>query len=295
MPAAPTEIRWTSYAKALVATFFWGLSFIAVRVALESAAPFGVVWMRNALAAALLFALLRWRGKELLPAREDRPRCVLLGLIMGLHLLVQTFAMRFTTAMRAGWIVAFMPAVIALGAWLFQGQRMRASGWLGIAVASAGVLVLTATKPAQFSNAGTGDLLMLSTTLSWAAYALLSAPPTRRNGGLRVAATALAVSVVPSLAAASIGGTWHADATARSIGALVFLGVCASAVAMWTFTDAIAELGPERSSAFQYLQPFFTLAGSFAVLGEPSTGGQWIGGPIVLAGVYLVQRGKRVQ
>jgi drug/metabolite transporter (DMT)-like permease len=289
---ASRDARATSYLKALVATLLWGLSFVALRIALEAAQPAGVVWIRNALAALALAALLRWRGLPLLPEPGDRARCVLLGAILGAHLFLQSVALRMTTAMRAGWIVAFIPVVVAAGAWLFLRQRLRPVGWFGLCVASAGVVVLTSIRPAQLARAGTGDLLMLASTLTWSAYALLAQRPGRSSGGLRVAAAALAISVAPNLALALVDGTWHAPPDARSVAALAFLGLGASALAMWTFTDAITELGPSRSSAFQYLQPFVTLLAAHFALREPTSPGQWLGGPLVLAGVWLVQRGK---
>lgn len=290
MTAAP---HWTSYAKAATATLFWGGSFIAVRFALEAATPFGVVWMRNALAAVLLFIILRSRGQSVLPERGDRGMVVFLGLLFGAHLLVQTWAVARTSTMHAGWIIAFIPAVVAVGAWLFQRQRLRVIGWVGILVASAGVFVLTATAPARLAGAGFGDLLMLTTTLSWAAYTLLSGAPAKRNGGLRVSANVLLVSIVPNGIAALFQGSWHAAPGAPAIIALLFLGVGASGLAMWLFTDVIAELGPERSAAFQYVQPLVTMAAAFTFLGEAVTPEQLVGGPVVLAGVWLVQRGKK--
>ena len=59
------------------------------------------------------------------------------------------------------------------------------------------------------------------------------------------------------------------------------------------FAEALAELGPERTAAFQYLQPFVTVVASFLILSEPFTAAQFLGGPLVLLGVWLVQRGKR--
>jgi drug/metabolite transporter (DMT)-like permease len=278
--------------KALIATCFWGISFIAIRVALESAEPFGVVWMRNGLGALVLLVLIRLRGLELLPAKEDRARCLLLGVLVGVHFFIQTLSMQMTTAMRAGWIIAFIPVVVAVGALVFLRQRMRAIGWLGIAAATCGVLVLTSTRPEQLARAGTGDLLMVVSTFTWAAYSLSSIGPTQRNGGLRVSALTLAVSAVPNVIAAGFFGTWHAEPTARTIGALLFLAVCSSGLAMWLFADVLADLGPERAASFQYLQPFVTVVASFVLLDEPFTAAQFIGGPIVLAGVWCVQRGK---
>ena len=279
--------------KALVTVAIWGSSFLAIRVALESATPLGVVWVRNAVASLLLFALLRARGGPLLPERADRPRCVLLGLVISAHFLIQTFAMQSTSTLRAGWIIAFIPVVVAVGSRAFLGQRMKPSGWLGIAIATLGVLGLTAVRPAELANAGLGDGLMLLSTLTWGAYTLLAIEVVRRNGGLRVAAFALAVAAVPTLAAGLFSGTWHVDPSWRSLLAITFLSACASALAMWLFADVVAALGPERSSAFQYLQPFVTLAVSFLFLDEPFTVPQLVAGPTVLLGVWLVQRAKR--
>ena len=66
------DVRWTSYAKALTATVMWGFSFIALLIALETTGPFGVVWLRNALAALLLFALL-WFYMAISPASGPMP------------------------------------------------------------------------------------------------------------------------------------------------------------------------------------------------------------------------------
>ncbi|MBM3990873.1 MAG: DMT family transporter [Planctomycetes bacterium] len=283
----------TAVLKALATVAIWGSSFFAIRIALESATPLGVVGVRNAVASLLLFALVRARGGPLLPAREDRPRCLLLGLVISAHFLIQTFAMRSTSTLHAGWIIAFIPVVVAVGSRVFLGQRMKAAGWLGIAIATLGVLALTAARPKELAHAGLGDGLMLLSTVTWAAYTLLAIDVVRRNGGLRVAAFALGIAAVPTLAAALWLGTWHAEPSLRSIAAIAFLSTCASALAMWLFADVVAELGPERSSAFQYLQPFVTLAVSCLFLDEPSTTSQLVAGPAVLVGVWLVQRAKR--
>jgi drug/metabolite transporter (DMT)-like permease len=285
--------RWSGYAKAFLATLLWGCSFIAIRFALVSATPYGLVCLRNALAVVLLFGILRLRGGPMLPEREDRGRVVLLGLLYGVHLLAQAYAVQFTSTMHAGWIVAFIPAVVAVGAWLFQRQRLRVVGWLGIVVATLGVLAVTSTRLAQFADAGLGDLILFGTTFTWAAYTLLTVGPARRSGGLRIAASAMAVSLLPALAMAAILGTWAAPPTAGSIVAIVFLGAGASALAMWTYSDAVAELGAERSAAFQYVQPLITMAAAALLLAEPLTSDLLIGGPVVLAGVWLVQRGKK--
>ena len=284
--------RWRSYAKALLATVLWGLSFVAVRIALEGVRPFGLVWMRNALGALILFGVVHARREPAWPERGDRLRCTWIGLILGVHLLVQTLALEYTTAVRAGWIVAFIPVVVALFSALLLGRRLRAPAWLGIGLATGGVLALFSVRPAELARAGRGDLMVLSTCFLWASVTLLSFAPMRRSGALRVTAWSMAVAIVPNLLAAAFDGTLHASPSARSLAAVLFLGAGASAIAMWAFNSAVAEIGPERGAAFQYVQPFVTLAGSALFLDEPMTRTMLVSGPVVLLGVWLIQRSR---
>jgi drug/metabolite transporter (DMT)-like permease len=294
-PRARDPIRWRSYGKALVATLFWGLSFVAVHIALEGFSPFGVVWMRSALGALILLGALRARGAALLPERADRPRCLLLGAILGVHLLVQTVAQQWTTAARSGWIIAFIPVVVALLSAAFLGRRLRPLGWAGIAIATAGVLALTSVPPEELARAGWGDLLMLSTCFMWASYTLLSYGPMQRSGALSTTAFSMGIAALPSLVAAVLQDPLALPPVGRSLAALVFLGVGASAIATWAFNSAVAEIGPEHAAAFQYLQPCVTLAGSALLLDEPLGTALLQSGPLILLGVWMIQRSKLAQ
>lgn len=281
------------YAAGLAATLFWGLSFVGVRVALEGFAPFGLVGLRLSIAALPLLAWLALRGGRVRLAPGDGARATLLGLILALHLLLQTVAMRETTAIRAGWFVAFMPVVIGLGAMFFLGERMRRWGWGGVALASVGVLVLASAKPEDFARAGLGDALLFASCFTWAAYTLIAGPVVRRNGALSVTTWAMLAAALPCLALATRQGFTAGDPSARAWTALVLLGLLAGSAAFLAFGRAVAVLGAQRTSAFLYVQPFVTLVGARAILGEPFTWNGLAGGLIVLAGVWTIQRAKR--
>jgi drug/metabolite transporter (DMT)-like permease len=281
-----------SYGWGLLATLFWGLSFVGVHIALEGLTPFGLVWMRLSIGACVLYGLLALSGGKLLPSREDRGRCVVLGLIVSAHLSLQAAAMQMTSAVSAGWIVAFIPVVVALGARVFLGQRLSSGGWVGAGVASAGVLVLSSFRPAELAQAGRGDLLVLVSCFTWAAYTLLSVEAIRRSGALVITAFAMAVAVLPAAAVAVVRGSWHAEPTLRTVVALVFLGALASGIAFWAFARSIQAIGPQRTSAMLYIQPFVTLAGSALMLSEPITPLAMASGVLVLLGVWRVQRAR---
>jgi drug/metabolite transporter (DMT)-like permease len=274
---------------------FWGASFVATRSAIGVFHPYALVAGRFALGSALLYLVLVLRREPLLLERADRWRGLLLGAILGLHIAVQAFALFRTSANHSGWIVGACPVIIALGAQLFLGQRIGALSWLGIGVAGAGVLLIALEHSETLAHAGFGDLLVLGTTFSWAAYTLLSSAPVARSGALRTSAFAMGVaSLVCALAALVEGRLWTGSPSPRSWLELAFLGVCCSGAAFWLWNRAIARFGMARLGSLLYFQPFVT-AGLSLALGEEVPGwNTWVGGPLVVLGVWLLAAGKRM-
>lgn len=272
---------------------FWGASFVATRSAIEVFHPYALVAGRFALGSALLYLVLLARGEPLLLERADRGRGLLLGAILGLHIAVQAFALFQTSANHSGWIIGACPVVIALGAQVFLGQKLGPLAWAGIAVAAAGVLLIALEHSDTLVHAGFGDLLVFGTTFSWAAYTLLSSSPVARSGALRTSAFAMgAASLVCALAACVEGRIWTGTPRLQSWLELAFLGVCCSGAAFWLWNRAIGRFGMARLGSLLYFQPFVT-AGLSLALGEEVPGwNTWVGGPLVVFGVWVLARGK---
>lgn len=278
----------------LVGVACWGSSFVATRVALQAFSPVGLVAVRQLLGAALLLTLVRMRGRSPMPSPESRPRILALGLVLALHMSLQAVGMLATTAVNAGWIIAAIPAVIALGARLFLGQRLHAVGWWGAALATGGVFVVAGASPGDLAQMGLGDGLQALSCFTWAAYSLAGTPAVRRDGALRVTGAAMLVSAVPCLLACLFIDPFHGDLAGAQVAAVLFLGLLCSGVASAFWYRAIELVGPVRAGVALYVQPFFTMLASAVVLGEPWGRGTLLGGLVVLTGVALVQRGARL-
>lgn len=280
---------------ALFAVTVWGGSFVATKHALgpEGArvfTPFGLVALRFLMGGLVLLGVLIARGGPLLPAREERGRVALLGLILGLHIGLQTYGLAFTLATHAAWIVCFSSVTIALAAHFLLGQRLRALGWLGVAVALVGVLGVTQSHAsAPGSRAGFGDLLQLTGCFTWAAYTLLGARPVRRSGALCVTAcTTLFAGLLMLALTPATGFGQRPDAS--ELAALVYLGLVSSAAAFLAWYHAQQRHGSQLTAATLYVEPFVTALVA-AFVDEPLVLGTLLGGSVVLVGVWLVQRG----
>ena len=276
---------------ALFAVFAWGASFVATRLALEAFTPFAIVALRLTLGTALLLAVARAGRLRAVPGREAAGVAVLLGLIVAAHLLIQAIGLGHTTAINAAWIIGFIPVVIALGARLFLGQRLPALAWTGVAIASIGVLLVTAQEPPDFAYARLGDLLQLGSCFTWAAYTLVAVRPLQRWGSLPMTAAPMAVAAAVLWAAVAVDGRLVvAPPGLASVVAIAFLGVFCSGIAFLLWLRAVAAVGPARSGVYLYVEPFVTLALAWAVLDEPVMVSAVAGGITVLIGVAMVHR-----
>ena len=276
----------------VAAVTLWGASFVATRIALQGGIePVGLVVLRMVMGVGFLLAFGSIRRLALLPRPEDRPRIVLLGLILATHVGLQTKGLAYTSAIHTGWIVAFQPVAIAAGAQRFLGQRLTAAGWLGVLLGLAGVAAVISSDPGDAPEARLGDAIQLATIPTWAAFTILASRPVASSGPLRVT---LATMVVAGLALAPwllFSGVFTGAVTAEAWVALVFLGLACSGVAYLLWNTSQERHGAHRTGATLYFEPLVTVAVAAWVLGEPVTLLVVAGGAVVLFGVLLVTRG----
>jgi len=280
--------------KASWAVVFWGSSFVATRMALRWLTPTGLVLVRLLIGSVSMWCLasLFETRRGLAPA--DRGRLVLLGLILAGHLLIQNVGLLKTTAANTGWIIGFIPATIAVGAFVFLKERLTGWAWVGIALGAGGILLVSLSSGFGFSQAKVGDLLQLSSCFTWTAYTLLAIGPIRRNGALPVTVWSLAVAAVATGVASPFFPFTCGIATTESIVAVGFLGLVCSGAAYWLWFRAVDDVGSTTTGTYLYLEPLVTLVAAALLLGETVHPLGVAGGVAVLAGVWLVSANRRL-
>ena len=127
----------------LLAMCFWSTSYLAMRIALTALDPHSLMLGRMAVATLVLLPLWPhlWRAIR----RYGQWRWLLfMGLCEpGCYFLLETNALRFTTASQAGMVIALMPLFVGLLAWFTLRERVGAQGWCGFGLAVGGVIWLT--------------------------------------------------------------------------------------------------------------------------------------------------------
>ena len=280
----------------LLAVTFWGISFVATKAALRDVSPVTLIFMRFAMGTALLFAILALRKGVSLPTNAW-PSLALMGLSgIFIHQMLQAFGLQRTSAVHTGWLIGLIPIWSALLSGLLGKERF---GWvkvLGLAGGFAGaVLVISRGRFTRemFQIEGTrGDFLILLSTLNWAVYSILGHSTIKQLGPTRATAWSMLCGWLMLAPFFLYQHGWQEvpKLTSSGWGALLFLGIGCSGLGYLFWYGALERIEVSRVTAFLYLEPLVTLVAAVLLLNEPVTASAALGGVIVLASVFLMQR-----
>lgn len=239
-------------------------------------APEDLVILRYGFPALVLSPVL-WR-MGLLPKAIPVAKLVLLWLGAGLPFgLLAMTGSRFAPTAHMGVLMAgASPLIAAALAWMIWRERVTRVRALGLALMICSVLLLAAESLLHWSGESlVGDLLFLAAALLWAIYAL-----TFRGLGLnpwQAAAlvngwSALVVSAWVAIRLAQAGSIGLAAwPVSTLVWQVLWQGVLAGVLGLWTYSVAIARLGAAQAAAFGALAPAVSALGGWLWLGDPLT------------------------
>ncbi len=284
---------------AFAAIVFWGISFVATKAALAEVSPATLIALRFAIGVALLHAILALRRQPLLPPRDAVPTLLVMGFFgIFFHQLLQSHALTVTSAINTGWLIGLTPIWSAVLSAMFCGERFGPMKLAGLALGFLGALLVVSrgglSRELLALPATRGDLLILVSTVNWAAYTTFGHGTIRRLGSLRATASSMLFGWAMGLPFMAAARGWNelAQLTPAGWSAVLFLGIGASGLGYLFWYGALEKIESSKVAAFLYIEPLVTLAAAVALLGEPVTASTLAGGVVVMLGVLLVQRAK---
>ncbi|MGH4022233.1 MAG: DMT family transporter, partial [Pseudonocardiaceae bacterium] len=282
---------------ALLATLLWASNFVLARGLREAIPPVALNFWRWTIAVALLapFAIKTTIASRTVLRRHLRYLSLtgLLGVTAFNTLVYQ--AGHTTEALNLALVAVCSPIVIVVLAWLLAHEHVSGSTVLGLGLAAGGVLLLiTNGRLDRLANLdfAVGDLLMLIATVLFGSYTVLVR---RKPDEIPITAFVFSTFVLgllmllPAyLVEFSTTGPFTTDA--RTVGALIYIGVFPSLLAFYAWNRAVTTIGATAPAVIYYLVPIFTGLAAWLLLDEPIGGAELLSIVLVIAGVGVGQR-----
>ncbi|GAC1316156.1 MAG: DMT family transporter [Acidimicrobiales bacterium] len=212
----------------------------------EAAAPaLAIAFWRNALASAVLVPASQ-RGRVRGRREVGRPAWLLAvgaGLLLGAHFAAWIPSLSYTTVSASVALVTTQPVWAALFA-AARGERLGRVGWLGIALAIGGALLITGVDVSSSSRALFGDVLALAGGILAAAYVSVGHVARRRLSTTDYTAVCYSVAAVGLLAVCVAGRQPLTGFSARTWLCLVAITIGPQLLGHTVFNRVVHTVGP---------------------------------------------------
>ena len=285
------------YLEALFAVIVWGTSFIATKIAVGEISPIAVVWVRFAMGIPILMFTVIARKQFSFPKGREWLYFTLLGFLgITFHQWLQSNGLKTAQATTTSWIVSTSPAFIAILGWMVLKEKLNLLQSSGIALAMVGVLAVVSKGDLSTLTAGnfgtTGDFLILISSVNWAVFSILSRGGLNRHPSTFLTFWSMTIGWLIT-SAAFFYGRHYVDIPQldlRGWVAMIFLGIFTTGFAYIAWFDALSQLTAAQTGAFLFIEPLTSMVVAAIILHEKITPVSMVGGAVILAGIWLVNR-----
>jgi drug/metabolite transporter (DMT)-like permease len=277
----------------LIATSIWGGMYVVSDAVLDVVPPATLVLLRYVIALPVLWIAARMshtRGIQ----RADWPMLALTAFVgFGVSLLAQFAGTKLSTAAAGALITSATPAFIVLFAGWVLHERASRRQWMGLAIATIGVLIVSLldNQPAtdEATNPLLGNLLLIVAAVSWALYSVLVRLNSQKYTALAitVAVTALGIPIVAPVAAIELQTQTIGPLSLPAIFGILYIGIGSTAIAFFLWNKSFELLDAATASLFFFAQPVVGTLLAAIFRGEQLGWSFFVGGALILLGALL--------
>ncbi len=277
-----------------LAMILWGLSFIAMKLALDGFAPTMVIFGRMLIASLCLLCMPNFWKRGFVYRKGDwKPLLFLVICEPFFYFIFEAYALTLTSVSEAGMITSTLPLLVAVAAGLVLKEKLGLRTWIGFFLAVSGVIWLSAAA-LNYGDEGRnhliGNFLEFLAMCSATGYAIsVRYLSTNYSSNFITALQAFAgcLLFLPSIFIYGPELSWPPPLEPSL--AILFLGTCVTIGAYGLYNFGLCSINAGMATAYINLIPVFTLLFSYLILGETLNGQQIYASGLVLFGVLLSQ------
>lgn len=291
MAGAPSSLR---SSRALLVVGVAAVSFSAILIRSAAAPALALAFWRSFGGAAALMPFAVRSGSR--PTTAGRRELLCSGGLLALHFALFIGAFSYTSVASAVVFVATSPVFVGLGSWLFLGQPPSRRTWTGMAIAMVGAIVVAVGDMGE-GGVGTnpllGDLMALGGSVAVSGYLLLGQRARQRLDVATYGTWVYGAAAVFLVAVSLAMGSPLAGFDTMTWWAIVGLIVGPQLLGHTIFNQAMGVVPATTVAVVVLSEPIASSILAFLILDEVPPPLLAVGGPLILAGVYLAATGAR--
>jgi drug/metabolite transporter (DMT)-like permease len=286
--ARKPSARPIDYLLLLCLATLWGASYSLIKVGVATIPPITFIAARTVIAGALLLAIMRFRGIAM-PRDFPTWRRFLFQALMNsvLPFTLIAWAEQTIDAGLAAILNSMTPIFTFLLTWLLMRQetaRLRKLG--GVLTGFAGVTLIIGVGALDgIGRDVVAELAVVAATLCYSGAAIFGRKFSNLSPLAPAAGSLICGAMILVPVSLIVDRPWTLDPSAASLGALIGLAVCSTALAFVIFFRLVRTLGSVGTTAQAYLRAPIGVAIGVVTLGERLAWSSGVGLLLVLIGV----------
>jgi drug/metabolite transporter (DMT)-like permease len=263
-------------------TLIWGSTFALSKYLLDTVSPLFYIGVRFSL-ALIIFTLLAHR-KVFATTKDAFLKGGILGLLLFSGFAVQTIGLQYTGATKSAFITGMMVVFTPICQIMIERRAPKIGNVIGILLVMIGLYLLTSPAGSEFNI---GDALNLICAVTFALYIVYLDVFSKGQDPVHLTVAQFVVCAVLGFAMAFVFEPIRFSPTGGAYGALLYLTIFATVIALFVQTRYQKETTPTRSAVIFSIEPVLAAGFAYIFLGEVLGVAGMVGGGLIVGGVLV--------
>jgi drug/metabolite transporter (DMT)-like permease len=300
MTEAQRQHRWSVILAFGLVYFFWGSTYLGIRIAVETIPPAVMCATRFTIAGVLMLLYCAATGRRIRYSATQLTHLAIVGLLllMGGNLTL-SYAERVVPSGLAALVVANIPLLfLLLDSLLLGHHKITGRGIAGLALGIVGIVVLLWPKIVAAGSVGSRELWwslsLLGGSFSWALGSVLSKrwQSSEVDPFSGIAWQVTFAGVGNAIFAFLFEDVRHVQWTARGLAATLYLVVCGSWIGYTAYIWLLRHVPTSKVATYAYVNPVVAVFLGWLIEHERVDAYILAGTAVVVASVVIVTGAK---
>lgn len=279
----------------LAVCFFWGSTYLAIKIGVEDLAPSVLAGTRFLIAGTVMLLYAKMTGKAFPALKSDFIKNALVGIFMllGANGLV-VYAEQWVDSGVTSLMVSLVPIWIAIIELLIlRTVKLSLKGYFGLLLGLFGVYLLVRPGNSISMIDVKGVIFLLTATFLWASGSMISQYVKKKeaiiaNIGFQMLFGGIGLGIVSIIT----GDIFTAHFTLKGVLSVLYLITFGSIIGFSSYIYILQKWPATKAGTYAYVNPVVAVVLGFFILDEPLTMSMVFSMAVILIGVYMVQTAK---